>query len=102
MFDTYIFAFVLNTVFLLCRDHIEYEEVNLDKLSSWIAQGRVDVSKPITMKTMLDSGLCTRIKHGVKILGGVCVRICGTNQAIKLISSLFLDHKNSIYSRISI
>lgn len=45
------------------------EPVNLDKLQLWIDTGRIDPNKRITMKVMLDSGLVSDIRHGVKLLG---------------------------------
>ena len=45
------------------------EPVNLSKLQDWIAQGRIDPRETITMKHLFDSGLVTRIRHGVKLLG---------------------------------
>ncbi|KNC80344.1 50S ribosomal protein L15, partial [Sphaeroforma arctica JP610] len=48
----------------------EYETVNLNKLQTWIDQGRLDTSGVITMKTLRDCGLASRsLKGGVKILG---------------------------------
>lgn len=44
------------------------EPVNLDKLQLWIDQGRIDASKRITMRTLLDSGLVSGIEFGVKLL----------------------------------
>jgi large subunit ribosomal protein L15 len=45
------------------------EPVNLDKLQLWIDSGRIDPTKKITMKVMLDSGLVSDIRFGVKLLG---------------------------------
>ena len=45
------------------------EPLNLNKLQDWIAEGRIDHRRTITMKEMYDSGLVTRIRHGVKLLG---------------------------------
>lgn len=42
--------------------------LNLDSLQSWIKQGRIDPSKPITMKHILDSRVIHGIKDGVKLL----------------------------------
>ncbi|KAL0079678.1 ribosomal protein L18e/L15P [Phycomyces blakesleeanus] len=46
----------------------EYQEVNLDRLQHWIVSGRIDASKPITMKDLLDSRCIHKIEDGVKIL----------------------------------
>eukprot|EP00163_Fabomonas_tropica_P018285 TRINITY_DN32560_c0_g1_i1.p1 TRINITY_DN32560_c0_g1~~TRINITY_DN32560_c0_g1_i1.p1 ORF type:complete len:282 (+),score=46.98 TRINITY_DN32560_c0_g1_i1:194-1039(+) len=44
--------------------------VNLDKIQSWVDQGRIPLDRPLTMKVMQDCGLVTRIKTGgVKLLG---------------------------------
>lgn len=48
------------------------EVVTLDKLQLWVRTGRLDGTCQITMKQLYDSGLVTSIKHGVKILRGVC------------------------------
>ncbi|DBA02050.1 TPA: hypothetical protein N0F65_000297 [Lagenidium giganteum] len=47
------------------------ETVNLDRLQLFIDMGRIDASKKITMKELVDSGLVTtsRVKHGIKLLG---------------------------------
>ncbi|KAF7724757.1 YmL10 [Apophysomyces ossiformis] len=47
----------------------KYQELNLDRLQHWIATGRIDASKPITMKDLLDSRCIHKIEDGVKILG---------------------------------
>lgn len=43
--------------------------VNLDRIQSWIDQGRLDPSKTITLKELHSSG-CLRVKDGVKLLAG--------------------------------
>ncbi|KAI0127564.1 ribosomal protein L18e/L15P [Xylariales sp. AK1849] len=43
-------------------------EVNLDKLQDWIDQGRIDPSKQITPKELIQSKLLGSIKDGVKLL----------------------------------
>jgi len=46
--------------------------VNLNKLQKWIDAGRIDPSKKITMKELLDSGCCGKLRkrqQGVKLLG---------------------------------
>jgi len=43
--------------------------LNLDRLQYWISTKRIDATKPITMKVLMDSGCVTRIKYGVKLLG---------------------------------
>ncbi|KAF2452154.1 hypothetical protein P171DRAFT_426537 [Karstenula rhodostoma CBS 690.94] len=44
--------------------------INLDRIQSWIDQGRIDTSKPITMKELNKSRCLHGVKrHGVKLLG---------------------------------
>lgn len=51
----------------------EYEPLNLSKLQLWIDSGRIDPDMPINMYTLHQAGIVSRhIKHGVKLLGGVC------------------------------
>lgn len=42
--------------------------VNLDKIQSWIDQGRIDPSHPITIKELADSRCVSDVKDGVKLL----------------------------------
>lgn len=46
------------------------EPVNLQKLQLWIDSGRLDASRPITMKHLVDAGLLSTVRHGVKLLAG--------------------------------
>lgn len=43
-------------------------EVNLDRLQAWVDAGRIDPTKPITPKEIIQSGLLGRPKDGVKLL----------------------------------
>jgi len=43
-------------------------EVNLDRLQAWIDAGRIDPAKQITPKELIQSGLASRGKDGIKIL----------------------------------
>ncbi|KAI3320355.1 ribosomal protein L18e/L15P [Xylariaceae sp. AK1471] len=43
-------------------------EVNLDKLQEWIDAGRIDPTKPITPKELIQSNLVGTIKDGIKLL----------------------------------
>ncbi|KAI0103124.1 hypothetical protein F4776DRAFT_658108 [Hypoxylon sp. NC0597] len=43
-------------------------EVNLDKLQDWIDAGRIDVTKQITPKELIQSNLVGSIKDGIKLL----------------------------------
>ncbi|CAI5746020.1 unnamed protein product [Peronospora destructor] len=47
------------------------ETLNVDKLQLFVDMGRLDASKKITMKELVDSGIvtCSRVKHGIKLLG---------------------------------
>jgi large subunit ribosomal protein L15 len=46
----------------------ELVPLNLDRLQSWIDQGRIDPKRPITIKELADSRCATNIKDGVKLL----------------------------------
>lgn len=43
-------------------------EVNLNKLQDWINQGRIDPTKPITPKELVESRLVGSPKEGIKLL----------------------------------
>jgi len=45
--------------------------LNIDRLQSWIDQGRIDPSKPITMKELNASRCLHGVKDGVKLLARV-------------------------------
>lgn len=47
------------------------EPVNLDRLQLFIDQGRIDASRPITLRTLYEAGVVSAMKHGVKLLGRV-------------------------------
>lgn len=42
--------------------------VNIDRIQDWISQGRIDPSRPITLKELRDSRCITKVKDGVKLL----------------------------------
>ncbi|KAG5985508.1 hypothetical protein E4U54_006006 [Claviceps lovelessii] len=46
----------------------EMSEVNLDQIQEWINQGRLDPSKQITPKELIESGLVGSVRDGVKVL----------------------------------
>jgi len=50
--------------------------VNLDKIQDWINQGRLDPTKQITPKELIESKLVGSVKDGVKILsrGSECLK----------------------------
>ncbi|KAH8724151.1 ribosomal protein L18e/L15P [Phaeosphaeriaceae sp. PMI808] len=48
---------------------VEMSPINLDRIQSWIDQGRLDASRPITMKELQKSRCLHGVKrHGVKLL----------------------------------
>jgi large subunit ribosomal protein L15 len=52
---------------------VEMSPINLDRIQSWIDQGRLDPSQPITMKELAKSRCLHGVKrHGVKLLARVC------------------------------
>ncbi|KZL75926.1 mitochondrial 54S ribosomal protein [Colletotrichum tofieldiae] len=44
-------------------------KLNLDKLQQWIDAGRIDPTKQITVKEIIESGLIGTVKDGIKLLG---------------------------------
>ena len=44
------------------------QPVNIDRIQAWIDQGRIDPSRPITLKELGESRCVTNIKDGVKLL----------------------------------
>ncbi|KAI9837304.1 MAG: hypothetical protein M1819_000378 [Sarea resinae] len=47
---------------------VDMSPLNVDRLQSWIDQGRLDPSKPITLKELNDSRCLHGVKDGVKLL----------------------------------
>lgn len=47
---------------------LDLSVVNLDRIQSWINQGRIDPSKPITIKELVETRCIHGIKDGVKLL----------------------------------
>ena len=45
--------------------------LNLGRLQQWIDAGRLDTSRVITMKDLLDSRAVHKIQYGVKLLADV-------------------------------
>ncbi len=45
-------------------------EVNVGKIQAWIDAGRIDATKQITPKEIIQSGLVGRLRDGIKVLGG--------------------------------
>jgi len=48
---------------------VEMSPINLDRIQSWIDQGRLDPTKPITLKELVESRCLHGVKDGVKLLG---------------------------------
>lgn len=46
------------------------DPLNFSKLYYFIDKGRIDTEKPISMKTMFEAGVFSKIKYGVKLLAG--------------------------------
>ena len=49
----------------------KYSPLNLDRIQSWIDQGRIDPTKEITFKELIETRCLHGIKDGVKLLGRV-------------------------------
>jgi large subunit ribosomal protein L15 len=47
----------------------EYNEVNLDRIQAAVDAGKLDSSAKITVKSLVDAGICARPLDGAKILG---------------------------------
>jgi large subunit ribosomal protein L15 len=45
------------------------EQINLGKIAYFIQKGVLDPAEPITMKVLFDTGVITKVRHGVKFLG---------------------------------
>lgn len=43
--------------------------LNLSDIAYHVEKGNIDASKPVQMKDLLDSGVVTKVRDGVKILG---------------------------------
>lgn len=55
-----------------CRFKVEMSPVNLDRIQSWIDQGRIDRGRLITVKELTKSRCIHGVKrHGVKLLARV-------------------------------
>lgn len=54
---------------MMGRFSVTMSPLNLDRLQSWIDQGKIDATKPITMKELVDSRCLHGVKDGVKLLG---------------------------------
>lgn len=48
-----------------------YRPLGLERVQHWIDMGRLDPSKPITLKELQDSGVVGKIKQGIALVGTV-------------------------------
>lgn len=62
---------------------VDMTPLNLGRLQQWIDEGRIDPTKPITFKELVDTRCVHGIKDGVKLLAAVrretfreWVRVC--------------------------
>lgn len=61
------------------------EPLNLQKLQLWIDQGRLDASRPITVRELVASGVVSKgIKHGVKLLGKGASKFAAQNLQLEV------------------
>jgi len=60
------------------------EQISLGKLAYFIEKGQLDHTQPITMKVLLESGVLTSIKQGVKVLGNGSERLLRLGVPISL------------------
>lgn len=61
-----------------------HDQLNLGQLAYYITNGKIDASKTITMKDMLDSGCLSKIKFGVKILSKGAEKLAAIGKPIHL------------------
>ena len=47
----------------------QYERMKMSRIVDFIERGHISAHEPITIKTLWESGLLTKCKLGVKILG---------------------------------
>ena len=57
------------------RFSVEMKPLNLEKVQSWVEQGRLDPSKPITVRELAKSRCIHGVKDGVKLLAKGSERI---------------------------
>lgn len=65
--------------------------MNLGRIAYHIQKGDLDPSQPITMKTLFDAGILSKIKHGVKILGKGSDRLVALGMPINLEATDFSE-----------
>jgi len=47
----------------------DYNEVNLGRIQAAIDAGKIDPANPVTIESLIASGVCSKPRDGVKILG---------------------------------
>lgn len=47
----------------------DYAEINLGRLQQAIESGRVDAKKPITCKSLMEAGVVSKARDGVRLIG---------------------------------
>lgn len=62
----------------------ELTPLNLGKLAYHIEKGHINTSLPITMKSLLEAGVLSKIEHGVKILGKGNDKFAALNTPVNL------------------
>jgi len=58
--------------------------LNLGKLAYHIEKGHVDTDKTITMKDLVDAGVLSKVRNGVKVLGKGCDKFNALNTPITI------------------
>jgi large subunit ribosomal protein L15 len=48
---------------------VRYNEVNLGRIQAAVDAGKLDPAVPVTMESLVATGVCSRSRDGVKILG---------------------------------
>lgn len=48
---------------------IDYNEVNLGRIQAAVDAGKIDPAVPVTVESLIASGVCAKPRDGVKILG---------------------------------
>ena len=47
----------------------EYNAINLDRIQDFIDSGKIDITKPINSENLLQAGVITKEKNGIRLLG---------------------------------
>ncbi len=48
---------------------IAYNEVNLDRIQAAVDAGKLDASAKVTIKSLIEAGICAKPRDGAKVLG---------------------------------